>query len=272
MTNTARSPCNCAASVRPSRTWPEAGLPLACAMLSSCCCTVQLLLNALNMGCAGFAVLEPWTPLFHCATLASLLHLLLRRGLTTRTLAWALLTGLLATSQHTLALHNQGKLLPELRRAAATLRIYCLPPWGMGQSTHAGQGAGACLIPGLSAGSSSIRTESSIVSDHCHGSSRSSSRPEQLHAAGHVQNVALSVTGVKCEGCARSLRQALLRTEGVLQCEVDFKAKQVRVAFNASATNITLLVAAVVEVDASYEVTPLDTPTSQVEGGCMGRA
>ncbi|KAJ9509035.1 hypothetical protein QJQ45_001515 [Haematococcus lacustris] len=216
-------------------------------------------------------VLEPWTPLFHCATLASLLHLLLRRGLTTRTLAWALLTDLLATSQHTLALHNQGKLLPELRRAAATLRIYRLPPWGMGQSTHAGQGAGACLIPGLSAGSSSSRIESSIVCDHCHESSRSSSRPEQLHAAGQVQNVALSVTGVKCEGCARSLRQALLRTEGVLQCEVDFKAKQVRVAFNASATNITLLVAAVVEVDASYEAAPLDTPTSQFEG-CMGRA
>ncbi|KAJ9505790.1 hypothetical protein QJQ45_011929 [Haematococcus lacustris] len=217
-------------------------------------------------------VLEPWTPLFHCATLASLLHLLLRRGLTARTLAWALLTGLLATSQHTLALHNQGRLLPELRRAAATLRTYRLPPWGMGQHTHAGQGAGACLIPGLSAGSSSSRIESSIVSDHCHESSRSSSRPEQLHAAGQVQHAALSVAGVKCEGCARSLRQALLRTEGVLQCEVDFKARQVRVAFNASATNITLLLAAVVEVDPSYEVTPLDTPTSEVEGGCMGRA
>lgn len=43
-------------------------------LLSSSCCAVQLFLNYLSVGCAGFAVLDRFRPLFLCLTFSSLAY------------------------------------------------------------------------------------------------------------------------------------------------------------------------------------------------------
>jgi copper chaperone CopZ len=43
-------------------------------LLSSSCCAVQLLLNSISVGCAGFAVLDRFRPLFLCLTFSSLAY------------------------------------------------------------------------------------------------------------------------------------------------------------------------------------------------------
>lgn len=43
-------------------------------LLSSSCCTVQLVLNSLSLGCAGFAVLDKFRPVFLALTFSSLAY------------------------------------------------------------------------------------------------------------------------------------------------------------------------------------------------------
>lgn len=43
-------------------------------LLSSSCCALQLLLNSISVGCAGFAVLDRFRPLFLCLTFSSLAY------------------------------------------------------------------------------------------------------------------------------------------------------------------------------------------------------
>lgn len=43
-------------------------------LLSSQCCIIQLALNAMSVGCAGFSVLSPYRPAFLAATTAGLLY------------------------------------------------------------------------------------------------------------------------------------------------------------------------------------------------------
>ncbi|KAI8840817.1 hypothetical protein BJ741DRAFT_662073 [Chytriomyces cf. hyalinus JEL632] len=47
-------------------------LTLLLALLGSSCCLIQLILNALSIGCAGFALLDPLSPVFTSLTVASL--------------------------------------------------------------------------------------------------------------------------------------------------------------------------------------------------------
>lgn len=41
-------------------------------LLSSQCCVIQLALNVMSVGCAGFSALSPYRPAFLAATTASL--------------------------------------------------------------------------------------------------------------------------------------------------------------------------------------------------------
>lgn len=49
-----------------------ASLALLGGLAGSSCCLLQLLLNALGLGCAGFAALTPWRPVFIALTCAAL--------------------------------------------------------------------------------------------------------------------------------------------------------------------------------------------------------
>jgi copper chaperone CopZ len=82
------------------------GLSLIGGLLSSSCCVIQLLLNSLQLGCAGFAVLIPWQPHFRTLTLLALAHLVYREGLSRRSLLTVVATVALMFSQDVVRFHN----------------------------------------------------------------------------------------------------------------------------------------------------------------------
>ncbi|GIL42351.1 hypothetical protein Vafri_344, partial [Volvox africanus] len=82
------------------------GLSLLGGLLSSSCCVIQLVLNLLNMGCAGFAALTPWKTQFRAFTFIVLGHLIHRDKLNRKNLLTIALTIALMFSQDAVRLHN----------------------------------------------------------------------------------------------------------------------------------------------------------------------
>jgi copper chaperone CopZ len=132
-------------------------------LLASSCCVVQLVLNALSLGCAGFAALDRFRPFFLSTTLGTLLlraHLEHRAGvLAPRPLSW---TAALVLS-----------FLPEILRWRNQLALR----------------------------QRSISDEAAAAAE----------APKDARAAAAPRTVTLEavVAGVKCEGCAAGLREAL---------------------------------------------------------------
>ncbi|GIL95921.1 hypothetical protein Vretimale_1837 [Volvox reticuliferus] len=103
------------------------GLSLAGGLLSSSCCIIQLALNLMNLGCAGFAVLTPWKTQFRTFTFVALAHLIYRDKLNRRSLLTIALTIALMFSQDAVRLHNLYTGLPSPTAAEPNGR-YDQPP------------------------------------------------------------------------------------------------------------------------------------------------
>lgn len=86
----------------------QTGFPLASALLASSCCVIQLLLNALSLGCGGFAVLTPYEPFFLGLTALLLGFLFYKYGFTRRNILVALLSITLALSRQGVVAYNAG--------------------------------------------------------------------------------------------------------------------------------------------------------------------
>ena len=65
------------------------------------------MLNYLSIGCAGFAILDPFRPIARVATIASILHMLLNRR-TARAWSLSIISIMLLASQDMLALQNKS--------------------------------------------------------------------------------------------------------------------------------------------------------------------
>jgi copper chaperone CopZ len=78
-------------------------------LLSSSCCTVQLALNYLSLGCAGFSAITPYQPAMRAATGSVLAYSVWRHGWRRSLATIALALGLMF-SQELVKLYNQGAL------------------------------------------------------------------------------------------------------------------------------------------------------------------
>eukprot|EP01027_Heterolobosea_sp_BB2_P014857 GEZU01021311.1.p1 GENE.GEZU01021311.1~~GEZU01021311.1.p1 ORF type:complete len:222 (-),score=54.26 GEZU01021311.1:19-684(-) len=90
---------------------------LSLGLLTSSCCVIQLILNALSVGCAGFAVLTPYR--FHFTALSSMftIHAINKNGFGHRpTLVSALIVGALSITPEIVALWNQNSSIFSKRR------------------------------------------------------------------------------------------------------------------------------------------------------------
>jgi hypothetical protein len=83
-------------------------IAILCSLLASNCCVIQILLNYLSLGCAGFSVLGKLKPLSKILTVASVCHLLWRRKRGDKSWAFALVAMLLLASQDVLSIYNKG--------------------------------------------------------------------------------------------------------------------------------------------------------------------
>ncbi|MDO5356944.1 MAG: heavy metal-associated domain-containing protein [Conchiformibius sp.] len=69
-----------------------------------------------------------------------------------------------------------------------------------------------------------------------------------------METVVLTVGGMSCEGCVRSVREVLAASAGVAQAEVDLAAAQARVQFNPQQTDAVALVQAVEDAGFDAEI------------------
>lgn len=69
-----------------------------------------------------------------------------------------------------------------------------------------------------------------------------------------TQTVDLSIEGMTCAGCARSVEAALSHTDGVIKANVSLPAKSAHVEFNPTKTSADQLAAVVQK--AGYKIKP----------------
>eukprot|EP00798_Chlamydomonas_sp_ICE-L_P011671 gene11671-34392_t len=80
-------------------------------LLSSSCCVIQLLLNLLNFGCAGFAIMNPYSPYLRAATACVFSAYAVKYGIwSSRALLTLACSLLLMLSQDLVSSWNQGSL------------------------------------------------------------------------------------------------------------------------------------------------------------------
>jgi copper chaperone len=66
-----------------------------------------------------------------------------------------------------------------------------------------------------------------------------------------MENLTLSITGMTCEGCVRSVKKVLEGVQGVAAAEVSLEQGQARVTFDPAQASLAQLKQAV--EDAGYE-------------------
>lgn len=151
-------------------------------LLSSSCCTIQLVLNSLSLGCAGFAVLDKVRPLFLALTFSSLAYKTWRYDIRVhraplRSLSTWLLAAALASSPAILRAVNR-------RRGLAAL---------MGEELDAAAGPG----------------KMTAKTQPAPGPDGPAAVQQQQVVVGSGGPLKFRVTGMKCEACGNGLRNAL---------------------------------------------------------------
>ena len=223
---------------------------LAGGLLSSSCCVVQLAMNALSMGCAGFAVLKPWKPYMRAWTLALVVRTLLQSGSNRRSLFLVTLTLALTYSEDLLAWHNRKgvgwgslgaaqqppkKPVPEPVSGPTTGAVRMLEQQQCSGSSCPDVGAAAAAVPQCADG-------------------------HEAHALEGGQRQAymrFAVQQIKCEGCAAKLRASILHVPGVQRCTVDYGAGSVLV-WGSGDLDALDVQAAIRVADFSYRVQLLE--------------
>jgi copper chaperone CopZ len=197
-------------------------LALGGGLLSSSCCTIQLVLNYLSLGCAGFSAITPYQRHLRAATGSVLAFSIVRHGWR-RSLATIVLSLGLMFSQEAVKLYDQGA-LPGLAWIRGSSR-------GMQQGEHGAGGGGTAAPAGL-AGAGAPQDAGSRFT--------------------------LQVQGIKCEGCASRLKHALLAQPGVRDAAVYFAEQQAVVWTRGRDFGFAELVFAIKQVNFGYRVSLLE--------------
>lgn len=192
-------------------------------LLASSCCVVQLLLNALSLGCAGFSLLTPYKPWFRALCCMSVGQLVWRNGLNRRVLATCAISAFLMVSEELLSMYNTGAV-------GLILRTKLLSIAGRQQPA----------LPGES---------------HTHVAYAEKTDNTELYQ--------FLVEGVKCEGCALRLKQYMLQQPGVRDCNVYFANKSLDVWVNSREVRAEDVLGNIQRYDSKYlvqkVVEPLET-------------
>ncbi len=183
-------------------------------LLSSSCCTIQLVLNSFSLGCAGFSVITPYQSYLRAMTGTVLAYMIVKQGFNRRTLFTVMLSLGLMVSQETVRAYNQRS-IPGV--AWMQQILFSKPP----NQTSAAP-------------------------------SRPSPQPEGR------SRITMQVIGIKCEGCALRLKNALMSDPDVQDVAVYREQNQVSVWASSSKLGFSELMFAIKQVDFSYQVSLLE--------------
>lgn len=86
-------------------------------LLSSSCCVLQLVLNCMSIGCAGFSAITPYQSYFKLLTGGLLSYLVRKQGLNRRTATTVLCSCMLMMSQDIVSIYNKGTMQHLLHRS-----------------------------------------------------------------------------------------------------------------------------------------------------------
>jgi copper chaperone CopZ len=225
-------------------------LALAGGLLSSSCCTVQLVLNYLSLGCAGFAAITPYKGYLQMATGSVLAYSIVRHGWR-RSLATIVMSLGLMFSQEGLKLYNRGA-LPGLAWARG----------GSGPRGAAAGGGAAAAGGGAAAAAAAAAGGGAAAATAGAGA--------QQDAAG--SRFTLRVQGIKCEGCAARLKHALLAQPGVRDAAVYYQEQQAVVWTRGRGAGLAELVFAIKQVDFGYQVGLLEEAREAAGGEAEAEA
>ncbi|GFR40855.1 hypothetical protein Agub_g1505, partial [Astrephomene gubernaculifera] len=273
------------------------GASLAGGLLSSSCCVVQLVLNHLQLGCAGFAVLTPWRTHFRTLTLLALGHLFYRDGVSRRSMLTMALSLSLMFSQDVVRYSNTASGFPRLKAPPSSAPASPASGSSDLQSSLPQTDSSDGLYSRVSLDATQATSVEPRVSDAAPASSATNSdtigakqdplappkdkttsasggglasqgssptAPEsvtrnQPKAEAKTLYLRFEVEGIKCEGCAARLKAALLRQPGVIGCGVDFGGKQVQVWGRVGDMKPAMVHAAMRLVDLSYKPTLVES-------------
>ncbi|KAI8930360.1 hypothetical protein BC831DRAFT_440209 [Entophlyctis helioformis] len=240
--------------------WRMELLAMGASLLSSSCCVIQLVMNYLSLGCAGFAVLTPYRPHFTALAVLLLSMSVVAGGWSRRTVATAAVCGLLMVSQDVVAAHNDGRLDAVWRDASARI---------------GGMADMAALVSGIQR---RVNPQDSDTSKSLH-MQQVQQQLDECRSMVQVQTFSFHVHGIKCEGCAARLKDAIARHPGVYDVQVLFADKSAVVTRRQPATAASItddsedrfaraIMQTIAQVDFAYTTQLIRVDSREEIGGC----
>ncbi|KAK3842200.1 MAG: hypothetical protein J3R72DRAFT_443925 [Linnemannia gamsii] len=194
---------------------------VAFGLLSSSCCLIQLALNLMSVGCAGFSILTPYRPLFLAFSSLLVLFNLFKYRWSPRT-AWTVALVLtLTTTPEMVAVYNQSS-VDSLRRLPDT---FLASPSALRLPSflkHAQWSAPAFL----SSSRGPKNVEPIAVAPAPSQDQQSDSSGLGSTSGGMFIKYVVHIDGMACEACASRLRQHFSRQQGIERANVFFGDKK----------------------------------------------
>ncbi|KAF9922328.1 hypothetical protein FBU30_007593 [Linnemannia zychae] len=197
---------------------------IAVGLLSSSCCIIQMVLNLMSIGCAGFSVLTPYRPLFLAISSLLVLYTLYKYKWSSRSAITLALVLTLTTTPEMVAMYNQsstGSLQRIPDSSKGPLSILHLSP----------------LIDNVQRAIPSFLTSLRGAADNKPKDvvpSAMASSQDASQEQGGIESIAgdifikyvVQIEGMACEACASRLRQHFSRQAGIERANVFFSDKK----------------------------------------------
>ncbi|KAF9919329.1 hypothetical protein BX616_007053 [Lobosporangium transversale] len=206
----AHKECNSTIALqRSSSRWSSYLPAVVLGLLSSSCCTVQLVLNAFSIGCAGFSILTPFRPVFSVITLLLITYTTVKYRFSSRTFITLSIAILLTASPEMASIYNRAPssaLQLNLNSVLPDLTLW--PPKLLFQKNNFHRHTLATQQEtqgALTTNQASFNTPSKAL----------------LRYDVHIE-------GMACEACANRLRQKFISQPGIEHAKVFFDQKRLQ--------------------------------------------
>ncbi|KAF9081247.1 hypothetical protein BGX23_001103 [Mortierella sp. AD031] len=222
-------------------------------LLSSSCCLIQLALNLLSVGCAGFSVLTPYRPLFLATSSLLVLFTVYKYRWSSRTALTLALVLTLTTTPEMVAVYNQS----------STVSLQQLPPF---LHFHTLMENVQWPVPSFLRMPNESKQDVPVAGV----SFQQPSSQEQALGGSNSDGLGVSsgrifvkyvvhIDGMACEACASRLRQHFSREQGIKKANVFFGDKKLVLWTQAGSGSMMLSERAIqdmiAQVDTKYAAT-----------------
>ncbi|KAG0371166.1 hypothetical protein BC939DRAFT_161901 [Gamsiella multidivaricata] len=206
---------------KPSPAWSSYISAITVGLLSSSCCVIQLVLNAMSIGCAGFSVLTPLRPIFGTLSFLLMAYTTYKYRLSSRTALTMAIALILTLSPEVVSVYNQS--------APGSLQLNggdAVSGWALQPLVQMYYKTGLAPFPRSWYKSPTTEQEGS--------------KNALLQMAVPLMKYEVQIDGMACEACANRLRQYFISRPGIEHVQVFFEDKKM-VMWTRSGPSVLLL-------------------------------